>query len=315
MATVYTDPIGPWSASSQEHLALIILHYAFPVVVFTYYMISSSVAFCTLRAASTESKPVRTRLLQWLLFSVVVTYLVQLLVFVSEFLATKTIDLTQDAVIGLLSCILVYGVVYIGFARAETPAWYPYIGTVWIALLAEPVLATLTILTRPTGTPKSCQLGHAFVVAGRYAILFAIVAIYHVIPCLRRPVGGSEAERRPLLQKEAGVQQEGNSAGGDSCGHGSLSEESTDHSQIGDNAESSYERRDREGHERMEKRLKEHGNWLAYAKSFLVSIPLYLYTSLVAIRQSRIKLTSEPRSSFPMCGRSTTRVCNSALHW
>ncbi|RKU41178.1 hypothetical protein DL546_004595 [Coniochaeta pulveracea] len=273
MATPRTHLLGPWSASSQEHLALVILHYAFPVVVFTYYMISSAVAFCTLQAASTETRSARTRLLQWLLFSVVITYLAHLLVFVSEFLVTRAIELPQDTIIGLLSCILVYGVVYIGSVRANISTWYPYIGPIWLALLAEPVIAGLTILTRPTGTPVSFQLGHVFTVAARYAILVVIVSIYHGIPCLGRPMRASEAERQPLLQKEAGVQREGNSAGGGTSGHGSVSEDSSDHSQIGDTAESSHERRDREAEERMKQRLKEHGNWLAYAKSFMIFFP------------------------------------------
>jgi hypothetical protein len=66
----------------------------------------------------------------------------------------------------------------------------------------------------------------------------------------------------------------------------------------------------------MEQRLKEHGNWLAYAQSFLVSIPLQPYTlSLVTYASVRTGLIREPRSSFPMCGPSTTRVYRSVLHW
>lgn len=248
---------------------LFVLHYVYPAVIFTYYTITSSVAFCTLQ--TNEGGRVRTRLLRWLLLGVVVTYLAQLLTFLSECFITKPIESSQDTVIGLLSCILVYGVQYVSLAGVENPIWHPYIGSVWIALVVEPMVTTLAVLTRPSGDLTPFQIGHAFAVATRYLFLFAIVSVYYGIPCMHRPETGSEAEQQTLLPKEIGGPPGNHSAEGDANGYGSVSEDSTDHSQIGDNVESSWERRKRETREQMEKRLKEKGNWLTYAKSFLVS--------------------------------------------
>jgi hypothetical protein len=59
-------------------------------------------------------------------------------------------------------------------------------------------------------------------------------------------------------------------------GYGTASDASTDsttdsnQSSDTDDDENPYERRQRQASEQMEKRLKEKGNWLTYAKSFMV---------------------------------------------
>jgi hypothetical protein len=249
------------------------LHYAYPAIIFAYYMTASSVAVCTLQTKSASSSHVRFRLILSLLLLAVSTYLIQLLTLLFRSFINRAIIFSQDTVIGLLSCILVYGLESVGLADSAKPVWYPYIGSLWVAIVVEPVIDTLSVLTRTSEHLTPVEFLDISAATTRYLSFAAILAIYYGLPCSSTRERSSEAERQTLLPKEDGQlrpSQPLQTQGQDTNGYGSVSANSSDTSQNSDSPESEWERHNREAKEQMEKRLAEKGNWFAYVKSFLV---------------------------------------------
>ncbi|OIW35415.1 hypothetical protein CONLIGDRAFT_566533 [Coniochaeta ligniaria NRRL 30616] len=252
------------------------LHYVYPAITFLYYLVTSSVAVCTLQTRSPGNKHIRLRLILSLLLFAVSTYLIQLLNLAVQSLISKSVIFSQDTGIGLLSCILVYGVEFAGLTNSDNPVWYPFIGSLWMALLMEPIIETLAVLTRRPDSLTHAQFLDIAIVAARYLALVTVLVIYYGLPCGTMLETGNEAERQFLIPKEDGQRQADTSAGAqglDNSGYGSVPNESTDGTQSGDSPESAWERRDREAKEQMEKRLAEQGNWFAYTRSFMVFFP------------------------------------------
>ncbi|KAB5580862.1 hypothetical protein GE09DRAFT_454880 [Coniochaeta sp. 2T2.1] len=256
--------------------ALLSLHYAYPAIVFFYYAIASSVAVCTLQTRSADNQNARIRLIVSLMLFALLTYLVQLLNLVIQYLVFKSGIPAQDTVLGLLSCILVYGLELTSLTSTDSPVWHPYIGSLWIALLVEPVIETLSILTRTPGSLTYVQFLDIATVSARDLAFVTVLVVYYGRPCAAAQENGDEAERQSLLAKADGqhqVVQPTGAQGLDGTGYGSVSNGSPDDNQGGDAPESEWERQNREAKEKMEKRLAEEGNWFAYAKSFMLFVP------------------------------------------
>lgn len=274
---------------STSGLILLSLHYAYPAVIFLYYMLTTSVAVCTLQTRSSGYKHKRKRVIILLLLFAVSTYLVQIGILVVQSLVFKSVLPSQDTIIGLLSCILVYGVQFTGLAGSEKPVWYPYVGSLWIALLAEPSVEALSLLTRTPISLTYVQFLDIATVAARYLAFLSVLVVYYGLGCSSVPEEGSEAERQSLIPKEDGQRGDYPPTGVqslDSDGYGSVPAESTAGTQSTDSPEPVWERRRREARERMEKRLEEEGNWLAYARRFMVR--------LCAVLHPRPSLTCSP---------------------
>lgn len=249
------------------------LHYIYPATVFLYYMLTTSVAVCTLQMRSSGYKHKRLRLILLLLLFAVSTYLIQIVILVVQYRAFKSISPSQDTIISLLSSILVYGVEFAGLAGSEKPVWYPYIGSIWIALLAEPTVQALVVLTRIPGSLTYLRFLDIATVAARYLAFLSILIAYYGLRCNSLPENGSEAERQSLMPKEDGQRGHYPPAVAqclDTDGYGSIPADSAAETQSTDSSEPVWERRSREAREHMEKRLAEEGNWLAYARRFMV---------------------------------------------
>ncbi|KAJ4420502.1 hypothetical protein N0V85_000578 [Neurospora sp. IMI 360204] len=184
----------------------------------------------------------------------------------------------QDVTIGLLSCILVFGVEFAGLVHSKAPVWYPFIGSFVMALLFEPPIAALSFLARPPSTLTYSDIFSISTIAARYLALTLAVAAHIEATCSFRRERGTDAERQGLLKAsnsssttEVSANQDGENS---TNGYGSTSTNSTDESSSpsNDRVESPYERRQRQAAELMEKRLKEKGNWVTYAKSFMVLV-------------------------------------------
>ena len=256
---------------------LLSLRYAYPAIIFIYYVLTTSVAVCTLQTRSAGSRHNRMRLILSLLLLAASTYLLQLMTLVVQSLVSRWIIPSQDTIIGLLSCILVYGVEFAVLVGSDRPVWYPYIGSLWIALLVEPTIQTTALLTRRNpGALTYFDFLDIGTAAVRYLAFLTILVAYHLLPCSSVREDGTEDERQSLLlPKEDGQRQavSPNGAQGlDTHGYGSDPQDSTDETQSTDNPESEWERQNRGGREQMEKRLVEEGDWLAYAKSFMVRL-------------------------------------------
>jgi hypothetical protein len=270
-------------ASQASGPALTSLHYGYPAAVFFYYMASSTVAVCTLQTQSSEQTNGRRRIITWLLFFSILTYFAQLCSLLTQAVLQHSFPSDQDLIIGLLSCILVFGVVSVGLSGSENPVWYPIVGTLWMALAFEPIIEGLSLLSQPLGELRLEELVDIALVAVRYlAFVLAIIFFFEGAWSAKRETG-TDAERQSLLKPaEDGVPDvnkphtDESTSGEQQNGYGATSDETSTASAdvsktaTSDRVESPWEKRQRLAKEQMEKRLKEKGNWFTYAKSFLV---------------------------------------------
>lgn len=270
-------------ASQASGPALTSLHYGYPAAVFVYYMASSTVAVCTLQTQSSEQTNGRRRIITWLLFFSILTYFAQLCSLLTQAVIQHSFPSDQDLIIGLLSCILVFGVVTVGLSGSENPVWYPIVGTLWMALAFEPIIEGLSLLSQPLAELRLEELVDIGLVAARYlAFVLAIIFFFEGAWSAKKEAG-TDAERQSLLKPAEDGVPEANSpvtdettGGEQQSGYGSTSDETSTASAdatktaTSETAESPWEKRQRLAKEQMEKRLKEKGNWFTYAKSFLV---------------------------------------------
>jgi len=247
---------------------LVSLNYAYPTTVFLYFLVASSVSICTLQTATDKKPHPRRNLIQSLMLLAVLSYLAQFFTIIAPSVFARTWLGQQDAIISALSCILVFGIQLAILSDDEKPVWYPFIGPYLLALVFEPALQITSGVARGSRGWSCFNVIDVSIAAARYVAVVGIVACYFVWAD-RPPGNASDAEQQPLLQKN-GVPPTGSqeSESSNSSDYGSASGESTNTSQT---SESPWEKRQREAREQMEKRLKAHGNWFTYAKSFSVS--------------------------------------------
>lgn len=268
-------------------LALFTLRYAYPALVFSYYIISSTIAVCTLNTESPRNQTLRRTSIQLILLFSVFTYFVQLSSLLIQSLIARAFIFPQDTIIGLLSCVLVFGLQLARLFDSENPVWYPYVGSYLIALVFEPVIEVLSILQQSHQPLTSVQYLEISTATARYASFLLVLLLFFGLSRGAGEEASKDAERQPLIPKDGNPETSGagpESEGQQSGGYGAVTDGSKDTSQSEDasqsedtpqsttagTAESSWERRERRANEQMEKRLKEKGNWISYAKSFLV---------------------------------------------
>ncbi len=268
------------------------LHYAYPTAIFAYYMATSTVAVCTLQTRSSEQAHPRRRAITWILMFVILSYFAQLAALGVQGAVRHIFPVAnQDVVIGLMSCALVFGVVFAGLSDAANPVWYPYVGTLGIALVVEPVIGILTVMDRPPASSLGfVDIFDISTAAARYLAVILAFAFYFEGSYSSRQEKGTDSERQSLLKTNGHASHDSDSEDQSDTtrqnGYGTTSDASTDGSQSTSDTDAStdsnqssdtdeddnpYERRQRKASEQMEKRLKEKGNWVTYAKSFLVS--------------------------------------------
>ncbi|KAK4105630.1 hypothetical protein N658DRAFT_416824 [Parathielavia hyrcaniae] len=277
----------PYDADGADHAAglplrqfLLSLHYAYPAIIFAYYMATSTVAVCTLQTISSEHAHPRQRAITWSLVFVILTYFAQLLALGIQGAVRHIFPFAdQDTVIGLMSCTLAFGVVFAGLSEATNPVWYPYMGCFGLALVFEPLLASLALMVR---SPESLHFIAFFDISAaaiRYLAVILALGFFFEGNRSARQEKGTDSERQSLLKTNSHANHDSDSDdrsdGAQTNGYGSTSDTSTDSNQSSDtdDDENPYERRQRQASEAMEKRLKEKGNWVTYAKSFMVFFP------------------------------------------
>ncbi|RYP87420.1 hypothetical protein DL769_000516 [Monosporascus sp. CRB-8-3] len=280
---------------------LAILHYVYPTTVFVYFAVTSSIAVCTLQTASAAAKTthVRHRVIVYLLIACVLSFAVQIIVKILELLFFRRWP-TQDTTIGLLSCILVFGIEQNSLGDASSVVWHPFYGSWILALIFEPAISALTIWTSQHEGLHSSRspfmILDACVVLIRYMVIIAVIATYFVWRGAgsRRDV---DEERRPLIPKKADQRSSEGDNSADS-GYGTNTDttntEATNTETVNSPSEpeSPWERHERIAQEQMQKRLQSEGSWVAYAKGFLLFFPyiwpvgnrrLQLYAGLVGL--------------------------------
>lgn len=264
------DADSPADGRPVLAVVLPIMHYIYPTAIFLYWLLATSLSICTLQTQHSGPGLVPRKPIQILTGSAILTYFCQLGALLYTAFVAHGILAPQDAIVGLLSCILVFGVQLAALTRTKNPVWYPYIGSFSLGLVFELAQEILRCVyhRRPLGTVA--EVIDLVAVINR-CLCFSLVLLLSVgashLSCTR----GRDAEEQPLLPKDDRVHghtRDGQQASQDS-GYGSTGTNSSQASS--DAPESPWERRQREAKEKLDQRLKEQGNWLNYLKSFQVS--------------------------------------------
>ncbi|KAI2617599.1 hypothetical protein GGS26DRAFT_585178 [Hypomontagnella submonticulosa] len=280
------------------------LHYVYPLVVFLYFAITSAIAICTLQAPDpAKSTHVRRKVIYYLLACFISTFVAQVVLKVIE-VAVWGRWPSQDTIIGLLSCILIFGIEQNSLGNDSDTVWYPFYGSWLIALALEPVNAVLLFLTArdpiattPTfsdNSPLFLRLDASLVIARCVIALSAVLAYF-----LWRESGidmDDDEERAPLIpkpdQRLPGADTSADSGYGTNSEGTNTDATNTETANSPRDVESPWERQQRISREKIEKRLKNEGSWIAYAKGFLIFFPyiwpvnnrrLQLYAALVGL--------------------------------
>ncbi|KAI0484855.1 hypothetical protein GGR56DRAFT_47116 [Xylariaceae sp. FL0804] len=282
-----------------------VLHYVYPLAVFVYFATASSVAACTLQNNSDPAKTAHRhyKSIWYLLLLFIGLFGMQAIVKIFEVLSSSRWP-SQDATLGLLSCILVFGIQQNALPAAQDVVWYPYYGSWLLSLVFEPPSAVLWFIAaqRPIhdlhghAYPGEAQVFRlvdaAFSVARSVTIL--VVLLLFFIGRARGQSDESDEEQSPLIPKTG---QNLTDASTDS-GYGTNTESAstgatnTDAAKSTAEGESPWERRNRQTREKIEKRLQSEGNWISYVKGFQIFLPyvwpvgncrLQLHVALVVV--------------------------------
>ncbi|KAH8775628.1 hypothetical protein F5883DRAFT_519011 [Diaporthe sp. PMI_573] len=247
-------------------LFLKISYYAYPTLVFAYYSVCYALATCTLRTTPSKEQHPRRRLMTALMLVAILTYLSQALL-----ILFSPSPVRQDAIVGLLACVLVFGLELAILHDTESPLWYIYLGSYALALVFDPLLELSSLHLNPGAYSKSICFVDISLVAIRLICIIAALLTYFAWRDGRSArEAATDAERQSLIRKKA--------LGGSE--ETLVSEYGATDSNSDDNAKSSskspeceWERRQRLAKEQRDKRLKETGSWWTYALGFKLFIP------------------------------------------
>lgn len=269
---------GPLVPGIRPSSALEVLRYAYPITVFVYYIACTVASIVTLQTMAPKETRIRRRLIMYLMLFSILAYLAQVLALVFDSLVRQKMPADQDSVVGLLSCILVFGMELALLSDTPKPVWYPLTGSFAIALAFEAAIGALRVVTRERQEVfTTTQFVEASLLAARF--LTFLVAFFSSVENLGgwRREKATDAERQSLLKANDSGEQ-ANGEGED--GYGTTSDGSSTSSQATavsnsqtatkPKFESFWQKADRIAAERKEKALKENGSWFAYVKRFMV---------------------------------------------
>ena len=279
---------------------LVILHYVYPTVVFCYFAATSAYVACTLQTsaitAAAKTTHVRHKAIVYLHITFITSFVVQVATKVAELIIWRRWP-TQDTTIGLLSCILVFGIEQNSLRNPSARVWYPYFGSWVIALIFELTISALGIASSRHWATHSAlspfMVVDAAIVLIRCIVVIALIATYLAWRDVA-PHTDDDEECRPLISKQRSSEGErsADSGYGTSTETTNTETTNTETANSPSEPESPWERQERTAREQMEKRLKTEGSWIAYAKPFLIFFPyiwpvgnrrLQMYAALVGV--------------------------------
>jgi hypothetical protein len=257
---------------APSEATIVALHYLYPTTIFVYFVVTSLAAVFTLQDLGT-SKGTRAKLPgRWttigLLAVFVSAHLAQLIVTVVKAAAGTGRPPRDDLVVGQLSCILVFGLQLSRLYDSPQPLWYPYVGSWAMALPFEVVDGASTWLSSSRTASVEFLLVNVILVLLRCVLLAVLLGLF-CFRCIRRTSLILDEEEQSLLSntKPPGNNESVSQRQNGYSSYGSTSNSGDDSD---DRPETSWDRRRRKAREAMEKRLEAGGNWLNYAKDFMV---------------------------------------------
>ncbi|RDA92094.1 hypothetical protein CP533_3580 [Ophiocordyceps camponoti-saundersi (nom. inval.)] len=255
----------------QQPAVVPLLYYLYPAVVFVYFLAASLASACTLQRFKddADSQLRRRRLVQIILALFLVAYLAQLVTLITCALTDHRWPPADYQVVGILSCLLIFGIQLSCLSGADGHrVSFAFHGSWFLALAFEALIAALAASAIGPSLPGPYQITEIALAAVRCALMLLVGAPYWV--GLITPAHTPDEEREPLLPKPSDAAQPVVGTA-NASGYGAATSEADQTS--ANAAEYSWERRDREARQAMEKRLKEGGNWFEYSKGFMILFP------------------------------------------
>ncbi|TLD37394.1 putative ABC transporter [Venturia nashicola] len=251
--------------------ALYLLDYAYPLSIVAAFTIITAINVCISHHAQTTIEPAKTprgRVLALCLsLTLVFSYILHAVLYLVHALLERGYFPEQHLILNILSCILVWGGIFVLLLGAASPAWITFAGVWSLGLLFEIVMAALFFTIRsPASSPY--ELARTNLQGVRIACL--LILVLHSLVILRsKEQTGSDEERLPLMQEDAN-----GSASKAVTTYGATSIVATDGAV---DEEEQEEEDDKEIKEQQRKRVEEQG-WIGYLKGFTVFIP-YVWPS------------------------------------
>lgn len=246
-------------------LLLLSLRYAYPTLVFVYFLASSAFAACTFQKPVPVVKHPQRRLIRSLMLVTAFTCAAQYIVALTHWSTAP-----RDTTVSLLACAMIYGLESVVLHDSNDPIWRTYIGSFAIALALEPLLAALSLLSHAPKPPNYAKALNIVFLATRIICLALGLIVYFGWKRHGSSQDGSDPEQQSLLRKRAIGDSEDTLV----TAYGSTNAEPDESSKSSTQGpESEWERSNRQAEEQVDKRLQESGNWLVYAKGFKLFLP------------------------------------------
>lgn len=289
-------------SSQQLQHAVETLHYLAPCVQFVYFFVTIVVSLCAIPKVEVKQKKTAPRK------AILSTTALVILTYVSRFNHSGSwpaIDpfqvgeaaliiaqiFTRDGptaikdhnIYALSSTIVWFAVLAVLLSSAD-PSWWPFYGFWLLALVTEITLLGLSMSNLwPLNPLEYAQFGFQIL---RLGLLIALFVLYFVVGRNKSWSSREDEEAAPLL---AHAQENSDSSQkfGNNSGYGSTSTDNASKSAFAttankdhdDDDETKETRKENEKIKRMHDRMREKGNWLTYAREFLVSIFPSLFLS------------------------------------
>ncbi|KAL6910229.1 half-sized ABC transporter [Trichoderma evansii] len=263
---------------ASESAVLVALKYLYPATVFVYFFIASLLASCTLQAlkknqSALPERPSR-RAVTIILGCFLSTYVVQVVILSTQSVITRSAPI-EHVLINYLSCILVFGNLFIQLIESETVVWYPFRGSWSFAWCFELSIAVLTAFHLKRIVLSRFDVLHIVFLSLRLVSLSTLV-VWTGLGLWSRAPPALDEERQSLLSTSNGDQSETQTNSGKLKNNSNYGSTTQSESASNSNTETPWQSRQREAREIMEKRLEEGGNWFEYVKGFAMLFPYVL---------------------------------------
>ncbi|KAH7310442.1 heavy metal tolerance protein [Stachybotrys elegans] len=257
--------------------ALVALYYAYPAVIFLYFTVSTLIAVCRLQHVKESSKTALERpgrrITIGILGFFLSTYITQLFSLGIQSVIIKELPADEHIVINCFSCILVFGIQTFRLIDTDRPVWYPFRGSWILALAFETIIFAAAGASMLSGYRSTLDLVNIILMGMRFVALSALL-VWPYLNCFAyRNSPTKDEERQSLLAKDQLNQRSSGTDQPADCNESGYGSTLRDGDSEAEEGEYSWERRDREARETMDKRLKEGGNWFEYAKGFKILFP------------------------------------------
>lgn len=249
-------------------LLLASLHYAYPTLVFVYFLLSSAIATCSFQSKASRTYYPRRPLILSLILVVAVTYAAQVVLTLAHWHAAS-----QDAIVSLLACAMVYSLEFVVLHDDDNPPWSSYIGSLAISLVFEPIFAAFAFHDRTHTQFTAINILSASLFATRLACIILVLIAYFIWQKADTPAIENDSERQSLLRKRDTGHSEDTLVTEYGSTDASTEESGKANGSSKNGAESEWERSERLAREKRDSRLQESGNWVTYAKGFKLFLP------------------------------------------